>query len=91
MPYFASLTGEETGPHGEEPSGSPADELRAALAYYHDIADDPGDILVPLIPSMDDTECASMCDELGATWGLKMDVGDDVDEIRATIRAGPPR
>jgi len=91
VPYFASLTGEETGPHGEEPSGSPAEEIRAALAYYHDIADDPGEVVVPLIPSMDDAECASLCDEAGATWVLKMDVGDDRDAVRSTIRAGPPR
>lgn len=90
MPYFPSLTGDETGPHGEEASGAPEDEVRAALEYYHEIADDPGEILVPTVPTMDIGAYVDLCTDLGATWVLTTDIGDGVREIEDTIRSGPP-
>ena len=90
MPYFPSLTGEETGPHGEVPSGSPMEEVREAVAYYHDIADDPGDVLLPTIPSVDDDEYADVCEDLGATWVLTTDLDGEYEDARQTVREGPP-
>lgn len=83
MPYYASLTGEDGGPHGEEPTGSPLEEVRESLAYYDDIADDPGDVLIPELPGEDVS--TEELEDLGVTWQLAT---RDVDDER--IRDGPP-
>jgi alkanesulfonate monooxygenase SsuD/methylene tetrahydromethanopterin reductase-like flavin-dependent oxidoreductase (luciferase family) len=90
MPYFPSLTGEEAGPRGETTGDSPVDELRDALAFYHEIADDPGEVVVPTVPSMAYPAYVELCADLGATWVLTTDLGDGPAAIRETIRAGPP-
>lgn len=90
MPYFPSLTGEGTGPHGETASGSPEQEVRDALEYYRGITDDPGDVLLPTIPSEDPSEFAATCEELGATWLLTTDVDGEPDDVLRRIRDGPP-
>lgn len=86
MPFWASLTGDGTGPHGEEATGTPEEELRAALDYYHGITDEPGDILVPDVPSDDGTAYRAACEELGVTWLLSTADPDDPSHIEA----GPP-
>lgn len=93
MPFFASLTGDGEGPHGERPSGDPEDEVRDALQYYHDVADDPddpGEIVVPTVPIVDDATFARTVEDLGATWLLTTDVGESYDEAEAVVRDGPP-
>jgi hypothetical protein len=89
-PYVPSLTGDEEGPHGEEAAGSPEDEMREALAYYHDVADEPGDVLVPIDPSADAEEYLATCEEAGATWTPTMDVGEGEEGLLSTVRAGSP-
>ncbi|WP_435335940.1 LLM class flavin-dependent oxidoreductase [Haloarchaeobius sp. TZWWS8] len=91
MPYFPSLVAEGTGPHGEVASGAPREEMRAALEYYHDIATTPGQILVPRLSSMPGPENVAFCEELGVTWILTTELGDDAETVLETIRAGPPR
>lgn len=90
MPFFASLTGDGTGPHGEMATADPADEARELLEYYLDIADDPGEILLPSVPVDDEAAFLEEMADLGVTWALSTDLGEDVAEMRATIRDGPP-
>lgn len=90
MPYFPSLSGEETGPHGEAPSGSPLAEVRAALDFYHDVADDPGEVVLPSIPGEAPEDYLPTYEELGATWTLTIDPDDREAEVTARIESGPP-
>lgn len=90
VPFWAALTGDGTGPHGEEATGSPEEELREMMAYYTDIADDPGEVVLPTIPSMDIEAYGELCAELGGTWVLETSPGEDYDEVLETIREGPP-
>lgn len=86
MPFWPSLTGQEQGPHGEAATGSPTEELRDCLEYYHDIADDPGEILVPALSGEDHPDYRDTCEEQGVTWLLStIDPADP-----APIRDGPP-
>lgn len=88
MPFMASLTADEIGPHGEEPTGSPEEEVREMLSYYHEIADDPGDILIPMVPTDDQQSFLELCNDLGVTWLLTTDVvGPDAT---TELREGPP-
>jgi alkanesulfonate monooxygenase SsuD/methylene tetrahydromethanopterin reductase-like flavin-dependent oxidoreductase (luciferase family) len=82
MPYYASLTGEDAGPHGEEPTGSPMEEVKASLEYYADVADDPGEVVLPEIPGADPSPAALA--DLGVTWQLTNGTGPEI------VRAGPP-
>jgi hypothetical protein len=82
MPYYASLTDDGTGPHGEQATGEPLAEVRDSLEYYRDIADDPGEVVLPELPDVDvPTEEFA---KLGVTWQLTN--GTD----RETVRSGPP-
>lgn len=90
MPFFASLTGDGTGPHGEAATAEPADEARELLEYYHDIAEDPGEILLPSVPVDDEAAFLDEMADLGVTWALSTDLGEELDEMRASIRDGPP-
>lgn len=88
MPFMASLTSDETGPHGEEPTGTPEEEVRDMMAYYHDVSDDPGEVLLPMIPTDTPGEYLDTCEELGVTWVLTTDVvGDGAAE---ELSKGPP-
>lgn len=88
MPFMASLTSDETGPHGEEPTGSPIEEVRAMMDYYNGITDDPGEVLLPMIPTDTPGEYIETCEGLGATWILTTDIVGAHAE--AAIRDGPP-
>lgn len=89
MPFWPSLTEDGTGPRGEAATGSPTEDARAALEYYHDVTDDPGDILVPAVPSGGQAY-RETCEELGATWLLTTDVVPGEDDANEHIRDGPP-
>jgi alkanesulfonate monooxygenase SsuD/methylene tetrahydromethanopterin reductase-like flavin-dependent oxidoreductase (luciferase family) len=89
MPFWPSLTGDGRGPNGEEATGSP-EEVRAILEYYHGITDDPGEILLPNVPSKDAPEYVDICRELGATWLLTTDIDASSDDADRRIREGPP-
>lgn len=82
MPYWPALTSEGQGPQGEEATGSIEEELQDLLAYYHQLTDEPGEIVLPYRP---DEGYLDLCKELGATWMLVTDV-QEVEEIRQ----GPP-
>lgn len=82
MPYYASLTGDDAGPHGEEPTGDPIEEVRESLEYYRDIAEDPGEVVLPEIPDVDVP--LDEFEDLGVTWQLTN--GTETE----TVRDGPP-
>jgi hypothetical protein len=86
MPFWTSLVGDEGGPHGETPVGSPTEELRGCLEYYHDIADEPGEVLVPALDPAEHPEYRDAAEEYGATWLLSTLDPADASEIEA----GPP-
>lgn len=90
MPFWVSLTDADAGPRGEEATGSPEEELRAVVEYYHSITDDPGEVLVPTVPTDDPEGYVETCAALGVTWVLATDVDPGTDEGRARIREGPP-
>lgn len=78
MPFWPALLGEEgRGPQGEERTGSVEQELRALMAYYRSVADEPGEVL---LPDRSDSEYRQLCKELGATWLLDTGV-KDLDEV----------
>jgi hypothetical protein len=62
MPYWPALMSQGTGPQGEQPTGSVEDELRALLAYYHQVTNEPGEILLPYRP---DQNYRDLCKKLG--------------------------
>ena len=86
MPFWTSLVGEEGGPRGERPSGTPTEELRACLDYYHEVADDPGEILVPALDPDDHPAYRDACEAHGVTWLLSTLDTADVE----AVRDGPP-
>lgn len=90
MPWFASLTEAQSGPRGETPTGNPEEEVRDMLEYYTDIADAPGDIVLPTIPVDDEAAFRETCDSFGVTWLLSTDLGEDPGAVNQTIREGPP-
>lgn len=82
MPYYASLTGDDAGPHGEEPTGDPLEEVRESLEYYREIADEPGEVVLPDIPDTDVP--LDEFEDLGATWQLTNGTDPEI------VRDGPP-
>lgn len=77
MPFWPALLGGEEGPAGQAPSDAdPMDELREMLSCYTSLTDDPGEIVLPWLRSIDGY--VEQCEELGGTWVLLLaDVGDD--------------
>lgn len=90
MPFFPSLVDAEEGPHGETETGDPETEVREALAYYRNVADEPGDVVLPSIPAEDPAAFRADAEDRGATWKLATDLGDDPDAVEQRIREGPP-
>ncbi|MDZ7701564.1 MAG: LLM class flavin-dependent oxidoreductase [Halobacteriales archaeon] len=86
MPFWTSLVGEDGGPRGEEAVGTPTEELRDCLTYYHEVADEPGEVLVPWLDPEEHPDYADACGEYGVTWALS--TLDPADE--AAVAAGPP-
>lgn len=82
MPYWPALMSQGTGPQGEKKTGSGEDELRDLVAYYRQLTDEPGEIL---LPDRQDASYRDLCKQLGATWMLGMGI-QSIDDIRH----GPP-
>ena len=85
MPFWPALLQGQPGPEGQTSTGTIEGELRELMAHYHDVADDPGQVVLPRDkgeqPAYD-----ALAEEVGATWLLTADPLD-LDELRA----GPPR
>lgn len=84
MPFWPALLKEGAGPQGETASGSREEELREMLGYYRSVADDPGEIVLPM--GKPDPDYQELCEELGATWLLHGSIRDEDG-----LRQGPPR
>lgn len=91
MPYAPSFVG-EAGLHGEPVTGTPTEEVRDIMAYYRGIADDPGEVVLPVDSREAPPDFAGTCAELGATWLLTTNLLEDDghEENLERIRAGPP-
>ena len=44
------------------------------MAYYHSITDEPGEVVLPMIPTDTPGEYFDLCEDLGATWVLTTDI-----------------
>lgn len=77
MPAAPSFYGQE-GEQGEPITGSLHEEVGAMLEFYHAVADDPGEIVLPI--DLDDADYRDHCTELGVTWWLTQDRLDDDHE-----------
>ncbi|TET08552.1 MAG: hypothetical protein E3J86_10580 [Candidatus Thorarchaeota archaeon] len=66
--------------------------LKETLDYYHEIADSPGDIVIPYYDDVSQ-EYTELCEELGVTWLLACDLNEknkvtlDVDRIKEGPRS----
>lgn len=85
MPYWPALLGGQTGPEGQTSTGTIEGELREMMDYYHEVADDPGEVVLPR-QKRDDPKYDALAEEVGATW-LLTSYRMDLDEVRE----GPPR
>jgi hypothetical protein len=93
MPNWPAMLGDEggkawgpggVGPQGEERTGTLEEELRDLLSHYFKVADDPGEVFVPVLKRDPDYEDLSK--RLGATWLYHMYIRSKVE-----IRRGPPQ
>lgn len=69
------------------------EELRSMMAFYHEQADEPGEVLLGRDYSGTDSAFPDWCDELGVTWLLTTGNEGEVEGARIDedlIRAGPP-
>ena len=89
MPWLTALSGGE-GPHGETSTGGPMEELEACLDYYAEVADEPGEVVVPRPPDVDADEVVGLTEPLGGTWLLELGLDASADDALETVRAGPP-
>jgi hypothetical protein len=85
MPYWPALLEGEVGPEGQTSNGTIDGELRDLMAFYREVADELGEVVLPR-QERDDPEYRSLADEVGATWLLTA-YRMDLDELRE----GPPR
>jgi len=66
-------------------------DVEEMLAYYHDITDDPGEIMLYAMDAAPDG-FADICRDLGATWLIHgvVSTDDTREENLERIRDGPP-
>ena len=91
MPLAPSLYGKE-GIQGEPITGTPGEELHDFVAYYTDVADEPGEILVQIDHPKASEEFLDACHDVGVTWLLTGSLlADDAHETNLDrVRRGPP-
>lgn len=68
------------------------EEVRAMLEYYHDVTDEPGEILLRVDMPNTPEGFVDLCQELGVTWLLSTPVDDSasVEQNVERISEGPP-
>lgn len=85
MPNWDSLFGR--GDH----AGEPEVELRAMLEFYHEVADEPGEIVLPVDPVDGSAAYVETALDLGVTWFLTTHYTESEGfDLRDRIEAGPP-
>lgn len=77
---------------GDEVIASPADELRAMVKYYLDIADEPGEIILPVDFPDAPSNVLELYESMGVTWGLTTtwDQSHNYNLAIDRIQEGPP-
>ena len=78
---------------GEPVTGTPAEEVRDIVAYYRDVADGPGEIILPVDPPEAPDDFIEVCRQVDPTWLLTTELleADSHQENRERIRAGSPK
>lgn len=91
MPAAPSFYGSD-GVQGEPITGTIEEELADILAYYRDVADEPGDILLPIDVPEAPPDFLETCEESGATWTLTTTLleADSHEANLERIEQGPP-
>lgn len=91
MPYAPSFYGQE-GIQGEPVTGSMVEEITDIISYYEEVADQPGDILIPIDVPGAPEDIVDQCESLGVTWTLTTTLLTDEShaENLDRISEGPP-
>lgn len=91
-PSWPQYIGGGPGPQGEQAEGTLVSQLRDLMEYYHDITDEPGELILDRHPPGADEEYLETCEELGVTWFLTTHRNEGqlavIDEEQ--IQEGPP-
>lgn len=74
--------------------GTPEEDAREMMAYYREVADDPGEVMLPLDPPHGPQAWTDLCEDFGATWLYSRELrgGEYVgnpDQALEYITAGP--
>lgn len=69
-----------------------ATEVQEMVDYYHEQAEEPGEIVLPLEMSGLPPDFIEVCRDVGATWVLSapVDPSDSIEKNIDRIRDGPP-
>lgn len=91
-PSWPQYIGGGSGPQGEEAEGTLVSQLHDLVEYYHNVTDEPGELILDRHPPGADREYLEACEELGVTWFLTTHRNEGqlavIDDEQ--IRAGPP-
>lgn len=77
---------------GDEVTASPEDELRAMVEYYLVVADEPGEIILPVDFPHAPPNVLDLYESMGVTWGLTTtwDQSHNYNLTMDRIQEGPP-
>ena len=83
---------EDTGTRGGDVPESVEAELRELVEYYHEVADEPGDVFLPVDFPGAPADILDLYGDLGVTWALTTtwDEARRYDPSMDRIRDGPP-
>lgn len=83
---------EDEATQGDEVTASPEDELRGMVEYYLDIADEPGEIILPIDFPDAPANVLDLYESMGVTWGLTTtwDQSHNYNLTMDRIQEGPP-
>lgn len=74
-----------------ETEAEPEDEVRELMEYYHDVADEPGEVFLPADPPHRTDGWLERCEELGATWAVtRARESGQWNLTMERVREGPP-
>jgi hypothetical protein len=83
----------DTGTRGNDVPDSVETELRRLVDYYHKVADEPGDVFLPVDFPGAPSDIVGLYADLGVTWALTTtwDEARRYNPSMDRIRAGPPK
>lgn len=74
--------------------GAPENDVKEMMAYYNSVADDPGEVMLPLDPPHGPPNWRAFCEDLGATWLYSRELRppkyvENREQVLEYIRGGP--